>query len=322
MNSRLTEALLRQELSIDPDVDSSTVVSIDFIGDPGRPKISSFGNAFARFFNLKQLDVSRNLISSLSGLEACVKLETLVLYYNKITSIDEIQQLRKNSRLRHLDLRLNPICRLLPNYRLEVLARLPGLQTLDCRTVDDSEREDISLVTNHYPSTQQVSYSSESEEEQQEQQKELDYPQTVKKRLNETVFTLQTLFERLGISISKGKNRELQTALFQLLSPLVDDALSCSATSEHVKDVYSHPQPKYEQPSTNAVESNEAGKLLLESHQALIKTNENLLQQIQELKEREANMTQIWEQKFNHLKAQFAAISEPMVNSDDDDDDE
>ncbi|XP_077144886.1 leucine-rich repeat-containing protein 36 isoform X2 [Ranitomeya variabilis] len=106
-----------------------------------REKILTLGDAFQNFQSLRSLDLSRNLIVSLQGIEYLHALRSLNLYYNDIESLKEIERLRSLSHLKTLDLRLNPVTRQDASYRLTIICTLGSLETLDERPVRDSERK-------------------------------------------------------------------------------------------------------------------------------------------------------------------------------------
>ncbi|XP_069595447.1 leucine-rich repeat-containing protein 36 isoform X2 [Ranitomeya imitator] len=106
-----------------------------------RDKILTLGDAFKNFQSLRSLDLSRNLIVSLQGIEYLHALRSLNLYYNDIESLKEMERLRSLSQLKTLDLRLNPVTRQDASYRLTVIWTLGSLETLDERPVRDSERK-------------------------------------------------------------------------------------------------------------------------------------------------------------------------------------
>ncbi|PAA93850.1 hypothetical protein BOX15_Mlig006794g1 [Macrostomum lignano] len=114
---------------------------------PGRydEKISVLGSSLVMFSRLKNLDLSRNALCSLSGLDSLAQLESLNLYYNCIDSMSELLKLRKNVRLQQLDLRLNPVSRSEPDYRLYLIQMLPDLKRLDDRSVAETERNSALL---------------------------------------------------------------------------------------------------------------------------------------------------------------------------------
>ncbi|MEE6500034.1 hypothetical protein FKM82_003669 [Ascaphus truei] len=108
-------------------------------------KILTLGDAFKNFKSLRSLDLSRNLIISLEGIEYLHALQFLNLYYNNIASLEEIKHLCHLPQLKGLDLRLNPLTRKEADYRLFVIHTLEILETLDDRTVRESERNAAKL---------------------------------------------------------------------------------------------------------------------------------------------------------------------------------
>ena len=57
-------------------------------------------------------------------------LERLNLYYNCISSVKEVKGLCKLPALRELDLRLNPLAKNDPHYRLYLVHAMPNLRKL------------------------------------------------------------------------------------------------------------------------------------------------------------------------------------------------
>ncbi|ESO82670.1 hypothetical protein LOTGIDRAFT_155686 [Lottia gigantea] len=96
-------------------------------------KFVALGKSLRKFSRLKELDLSRNNIESLEV--------EMIRYYNGISSLDELKRLKYNSNLRDIDLRLNPVTRNEPDYRLYLIHMLPNLQKLDDRGVRDRERQ-------------------------------------------------------------------------------------------------------------------------------------------------------------------------------------
>lgn len=76
----------------------------------------------------------------LQGIEHLKGLERLILYFNRISSVDVLKELYELPALRELDLRLNPLIRCYPHYRLTLLHNMPQLDTLDDRLVSVRER--------------------------------------------------------------------------------------------------------------------------------------------------------------------------------------
>eukprot|EP00062_Callorhinchus_milii_P005495 gi/632945277/ref/XP_007887961.1/ PREDICTED: centrosomal protein of 72 kDa [Callorhinchus milii] len=104
-------------------------------------KITNLGNSLKSFVRLKSLDLSRNALVTLQGIEQLKHLEKLNLYYNKIPSLKEVFCIRNLTALKDLDLRLNPVSKNEADYRLFVVHMLPNLRRLDDRPVRDSERK-------------------------------------------------------------------------------------------------------------------------------------------------------------------------------------
>ncbi|XP_040266468.1 leucine-rich repeat-containing protein 36 isoform X2 [Bufo bufo] len=120
--------------------EADTVESLNLQGTY-REKIISLGDAFKNFKSLRSLDLSRNLIISLQGIEYLHALHSLNLYYNDIEALEEIVRLRPLSLLKTLDLRLNPVTRQDADYRLIVIHAIGTLKTLDERPVRETERK-------------------------------------------------------------------------------------------------------------------------------------------------------------------------------------
>ncbi|XP_033074665.1 leucine-rich repeat-containing protein 36 isoform X3 [Trachypithecus francoisi] len=108
-------------------------------------KIHSIGDAFRNFKNLRSLDLSRNLITSLKGIQYLCSLQDLNLYYNNIPSLVEVSRLQPLPFLKELDLRLNPVVRKDTDYRLFAVYTLQTLEKLDDRTVREGERKAAKL---------------------------------------------------------------------------------------------------------------------------------------------------------------------------------
>ncbi|XP_039359850.1 leucine-rich repeat-containing protein 36 isoform X1 [Mauremys reevesii] len=104
-------------------------------------KIHSLGDAFKNFKSLQSLDLSRNMIVSLEGIEYLYLLQNLNLYYNHISSLLEVSRLQTLPVLSELDLRLNPVTRKESDYRLFTVYTLQALEKLDDRIVRESERK-------------------------------------------------------------------------------------------------------------------------------------------------------------------------------------
>ncbi|GAB1600066.1 centrosomal protein of 72 kDa-like [Argonauta hians] len=139
----LTEEIIRERVNLA----HNNLEDVKCLSLPGsyQDKFSSVGKSLRKFSRLKVLDLSRNTLTSLSGLDHLQLLEKLNLYYNNISSIEELKPLKKNQNLLELDLRLNPVTRNDPDYRLYLIHLLPNLQKLDDRCIRDRERHSAHL---------------------------------------------------------------------------------------------------------------------------------------------------------------------------------
>ncbi|VEL21450.1 unnamed protein product [Protopolystoma xenopodis] len=84
-------------------------------------------------------------------------LEILNLYYNCLGGLEDILLLKSNPKLKELDLRLNPVSRVDPDYRYYLIYVLPLLSVLDNRKIRDEEKR---AAFAHFSSDQAVNYSS------------------------------------------------------------------------------------------------------------------------------------------------------------------
>ncbi|CAL1539388.1 unnamed protein product [Lymnaea stagnalis] len=108
-------------------------------------KIVSIGTSLRKFSRLKSVDFSRNALESLQVVEI------FNTYYNNVSSLEELKRLKHNQNLKEIDLRLNPVTRNEPDYRLYLIHMLPNLQKLDDRGVRDRERQ---AALTHFSSSQ------------------------------------------------------------------------------------------------------------------------------------------------------------------------
>nr|XP_055067534.1 centrosomal protein of 72 kDa isoform X1 [Misgurnus anguillicaudatus] len=104
-------------------------------------KICHVGSSLKNFVRLKTLDLSHNALITVKGIEHLEMLETLNLYYNKLDSLQDIFTLHKLQNLKDLDLRLNPVVRRHPPYRLYFVHAMVKLRKLDDCPVRDRERK-------------------------------------------------------------------------------------------------------------------------------------------------------------------------------------
>ncbi|KAF7710766.1 leucine-rich repeat-containing protein 9 isoform X1 [Silurus meridionalis] len=98
-------------------------------------------SVLVRLTNLHFLSVEDNCISSLQGVQQLGMLFELYVSNNKISTSQDIFNLKALSNLIILDLNGNPLARRLDNYRAYVIFHLPSLKALDGTAVEVSECE-------------------------------------------------------------------------------------------------------------------------------------------------------------------------------------
>ncbi|KAL1783068.1 centrosomal protein of 72 kDa isoform X3 [Sigmodon hispidus] len=136
----LCEETVRERSGLGPHRDLAELRSLSIPGTY-QEKITHLGNSLMRLTALKSLDLSRNSLVSLEGIQHLVFLENLNLYYNCISSLAEVFRLHSLTELQDVDFRLNPVVKNESDYRLFVVHMLPKLKQLDDRPVRESERK-------------------------------------------------------------------------------------------------------------------------------------------------------------------------------------
>ncbi|XP_004541500.2 centrosomal protein of 72 kDa isoform X4 [Maylandia zebra] len=86
-------------------------------------------------------------------------LQRLILYYNCIPSLEEVKVLFELPSLKELDLRLNPLAKNNPQYRLYLVHAMPTLRKLDSCSVRDAERKSALMQFSSELLPQQMSFS-------------------------------------------------------------------------------------------------------------------------------------------------------------------
>ncbi|XP_069348969.1 centrosomal protein of 72 kDa [Eulemur rufifrons] len=136
----LSEETVRAKSGLAPHRDLAELQSLSIPGTY-QEKITHLGNSLMNLTGLKSLDLSRNSLVSLEGIQYLTGLQTLSLYYNCIASLAEVFRLHPLAQLADVDLRLNPVVKKESDYRLFVVHLLPKLRQLDDRPVRESERK-------------------------------------------------------------------------------------------------------------------------------------------------------------------------------------
>ncbi|XP_045422484.1 centrosomal protein of 72 kDa isoform X2 [Lemur catta] len=136
----LSEETVRAKSGLAPHRDLAELQSLSIPGTY-QEKITHLGNSLMNLTGLKSLDLSRNSLVSLEGIQYLTGLQTLSLYYNCISSLAEVFRLHPLAQLADVDFRLNPVVKNESDYRLFVVHMLPKLRQLDDRPVRESERK-------------------------------------------------------------------------------------------------------------------------------------------------------------------------------------
>ncbi|XP_002926682.2 centrosomal protein of 72 kDa isoform X1 [Ailuropoda melanoleuca] len=136
----LCEEKIREKSGLAPHHDLAELQSLSIPGTY-QEKITHLGTSLMNLTGLKSLDLSRNSLVSLEGIQYLPALQRLNLYYNSISSVAEVLRLRSLTELTDVDFRLNPVVKNESDYRLFVVHMLPKLRQLDDRPVRDSERK-------------------------------------------------------------------------------------------------------------------------------------------------------------------------------------
>ncbi|CAB1101967.1 unnamed protein product [Ectocarpus sp. CCAP 1310/34] len=156
--------------------------------------IRSLRGSLGGLRRLVYLNLARNILSSLLGIEHLVSLGTLVLRENRVESIDEVGRLSCLGDLRNLDLRRNPVMETASRRhgggrsgdrgsgspRADVVAVLPQLVTLDGRGVREDERlphrprrgQQCQHQHNHQHQHWQQQQQQQQQRQQQQQQRQ------------------------------------------------------------------------------------------------------------------------------------------------------
>jgi len=113
-----------------------------------RCNISEIGSPFMGFVNVTKLDLSRNSLTSLKGLDCLCKLRWASFYLNQIADGKEVLVLSKN--LEYLDTRLNPVTRA-AWYRFFVIQKFDKLENLDEQKIVPYEKRRAVSVPNISP---------------------------------------------------------------------------------------------------------------------------------------------------------------------------
>lgn len=96
--------LVEQALG-EQDITTTTVLHLS----GHRQQLTKLGSALVPCRSLTEVDLSRNGLTSIQGLQTLFQLRKLNLYYNVIGDLSELSRLRHHPSLAVLDMRLNPV---------------------------------------------------------------------------------------------------------------------------------------------------------------------------------------------------------------------
>nr|XP_006113108.1 centrosomal protein of 72 kDa [Pelodiscus sinensis] len=200
-------------------------------------KITHLGHSLKNFTRLKSLDLSRNALVSLEGIQHLIFLEKINLYYNHISSLSEIFRLHSLAALKDVDLRLNPVVKNESDYRLFVVHMLPNLRRLDDRPVRDSERKAslLHFTTDHAFELKGSSSAAKVDEIERSGHPRIAYISSMSRKCSrmdeedEAVLNLITkcewdLSKPLGITGSAKKDPEVEFHSLQSIRNIEDNA--------------------------------------------------------------------------------------------------
>jgi TnpA family transposase len=85
----LTEQIIRSWASVTPSEDPSRITTLTLNGSrhPEKEKLTNLGKGLKNFFSLQSLDLSRNYVETLEGLDGLNKLSTLNIYPLTVISL-------------------------------------------------------------------------------------------------------------------------------------------------------------------------------------------------------------------------------------------
>ncbi|XP_073188687.1 centrosomal protein of 72 kDa isoform X5 [Lepidochelys kempii] len=230
----LTEEAVRERVNLR----HQNLADVRSLSLPGtyHEKITHLGNSLKNFTRLKSLDLSRNALVSLEGIQHLIFLEKLNLYYNHISSLSEIFRLHSLTALKDVDLRLNPVVKNESDYRLFVVHMLPNLRRLDDRPVRDSERKAslLHFTTDHAFELKDSSLTAKVNEIERSGQPRIAYINSMSRKCSvmdeedEAVLNLITkcewdLSKPLGITGSAKKDPEVEFHSLQSIRNMEDN---------------------------------------------------------------------------------------------------
>ena len=201
---KISGELQRGDVESAAKVQAPTVKDISKLSSLSLERLSIrsiHARAFSGLLSLVSLDLSRNELTSVRGLEQATSLVNLSLYYNRIAYLDEARILSKLKHLESLDLRLNPITRD-EIYRSYVVFHIGSLQELDERVVRPAERRDAASTMQEIEKTGEHWSSDEDEEDLKQQRNGKRAGRKSERSRHDAESILAAYRERLGKGIA------------------------------------------------------------------------------------------------------------------------
>lgn len=129
---------------------------------------------FPKLPRLLCLHLSNNRINRIArNLEEVIpRLQWLILTNNRLTNLVDLDALSTLPHLRYLSLLDNPVAKQ-PGYRLYLIARCPGLKSLDFRKVKQQERQEAARLHGSAPAAQAAHGTFEPDEELEQAEAEV-----------------------------------------------------------------------------------------------------------------------------------------------------
>ncbi|KAL0234264.1 hypothetical protein PCE1_001301 [Barthelona sp. PCE] len=302
-SGRLTHQRVLKMLGLTSDANSQNVKTLHLPGSSSKAKITELGDGLVAFPNVQNLDLSRNKIQSVDGLLHLTGLKTLILYFNSITSIEEVLKLGCMASLKELDLRLNGVTTV-KDYRLLVIRFIPSLIMLDGAKVFPDERIAAQNMRYVLPSERRPKRVHKKKKEQDEpsslmsiqsvcvpfvsikDEEESDLlrlkPSKKDKEFSgeseRVVDNLLELILNLGVEATEDK---LRNTLRYIIDPLTKHSSESFAEKEKENDELQKQLNDYQKVIHDYESHTQTLDMLSKSHEQILKTNEHLLAQIE-----------------------------------------
>jgi hypothetical protein len=244
--------------------------------------------------SLLHLNLARNLIACLEGIETLVFLQSLKLYHNQLQSFQELYRLQGLRCLQDLDLRLNPLA-LRKGYRSRALETLPQIVILDERGVSTT----FSITSPR--STQQSKYYDDVLDDIDTNVAE---DRLLQMLLSDEVHEGIPADPTIATDETKGGVRA-HTSVAKLDAAAQCDILSIAANSkleERLRAAESEHRHLDAELQAWTARRGEEVEMLKEAHASLLSTNAQLVKELQLKDERHRQDAELWRRQFDEMK--------------------